>query len=143
MDSVHAKQAQSGQTILLPHRALTSLSWWENRETVCVEFPFILPPSTKRLITDAPLLEWGALLDEHIAQGTWTHQESQLHVNLLELHAVYKACKKFLPFIWTFHIQVMSENMTTVYYFNKQGGESSPPLCIEAVNLELSQEWTF
>lgn len=45
-------------------------------------------------------------LDEHVAQGSATKKESKLH----------KVCKRFLPYIHALYIQVMLDNMTTVFY---------------------------
>lgn len=77
---------------------------------------------------------FGSTPNEHIAQGTLTLQETCLHIRLLELHAVQEVCRWVLPFTQNLHVQVMSDNMTTVY-INKRGGTQCPPLCIEAVNL--------
>ena len=38
---------------------------------------------------------WGAHLDEHTARGTWSFPESKLHINHLELKAVFLALKEF------------------------------------------------
>ena len=38
---------------------------------------------------------WGAPLDEHFARATWSPPGSKLHINYLELKAVFLALKEF------------------------------------------------
>ena len=48
-----------------------------------------------QIFTDASKEGWGAHLDEHTARGTWSLPESKLHINHLELKAVFLALKEF------------------------------------------------
>ena len=48
-----------------------------------------------QIFTDTSKEGWGAHLDEHTARGTWSLPESKLHINLLELKAVFLALKEF------------------------------------------------
>ena len=48
-----------------------------------------------QMLTDASKEGWGAHLDEHTARGTWSLPESKLHINHLELKAVFLALKEF------------------------------------------------
>ena len=50
---------------------------------------------TTELRTDAPKKGWGAYLDGDTTQGLWSVSESQLHINELELKAVYFAVQAF------------------------------------------------
>nr|XP_014426613.1 uncharacterized protein LOC106731654 [Pelodiscus sinensis] len=61
--------------------------------------------------------------------------ESMMHINLLELRVVRNACRHFLPKIRTQTVRILSDNMTTVYYINRQGGARSRSLCAEAIAL--------
>ena len=47
-----------------------------------------------QIFTDASKEGWGALLNEHTARGTWFLPESKLHINYLELKAVFLAFKE-------------------------------------------------
>jgi ribonuclease HI len=53
------------------------------------------PVGNITLFTDASLLGWGAILytesDDLCVAGSWTPEESELHINLLEIRAVRKA----------------------------------------------------
>ena len=48
-----------------------------------------------QIITDASIEGWGARLDEHFARVTWSPPGSKLHINYLELKAVFLALKEF------------------------------------------------
>ena len=44
---------------------------------------------------DASIEGWGTRLDEHFARATWSPPGSKLHINYLELKAVFLALKAF------------------------------------------------
>ena len=48
-----------------------------------------------QIFTDASKEGWGAHLKEHTARRTWSIPESKLHINYLELKAVFLALKEF------------------------------------------------
>ena len=78
---------------------------------------------------------WGANIQNQIAQGFWSITEKQLHINCLELKAVYLAVQKFLPMLKNQKVLVRSDNTTVVQYINKQGGTHSPQLCYQTWDL--------
>ena len=47
-----------------------------------------------QMFTDTSKEGWGAHLNEHTARGTWSLPESKLHINYLELKAVFLALKE-------------------------------------------------
>ncbi|KAL0183523.1 hypothetical protein M9458_019219, partial [Cirrhinus mrigala] len=50
------------------------------------------------------------------------------HINCLEMLAVFRALKHFLPDLIGHHVLVRTDNTAVVYYFNHQGGLRSRPL---------------
>lgn len=52
-------------------------------------------------------------------------QLRKLHINMLELMAVFLALKHFLPFLEGFHVLVRTDNTTVVVYISRQGGTRS------------------
>ena len=48
-----------------------------------------------RLFTDASKEGCGARINDHAARRTWSLPESKLHINYLELKAVFLALKEF------------------------------------------------
>ena len=74
----------------------------------------------------------GAHLDEHTARGTWSLPESKLHINNLELKAVFLALREFQDLCSDKIVPVSTDNTTVVsykLYINKEGGMRSGPLC--------------
>ena len=74
---------------------------------------------TLQLFTDASREGWGTHLSDHTARGTWSLPESKLHINNLELKAVFMALKQF---------QDLCENTIVIAYINKEGGMKMGPL---------------
>ena len=98
--------------LLHPH-----LKWW-------------LEESNALQIFTDPLKEgWGAHLNERTARGTWSVPESKLHINHLELKAVFLALKKFQGLCSNNIVLVATDNTTVVAYINKEEGMKSGSLC--------------
>ena len=85
------------------------------------------------LFTDASHYGWGAHLEPMRLSfhGRWTEDQSQFHINILEMMAICFALKKAITFIHHSYIMISTNNTTVVSYINKQGGTHSPNLCIE------------
>ncbi|KAL0199690.1 hypothetical protein M9458_002877, partial [Cirrhinus mrigala] len=79
----------------------------------------------KVVTTDASLTGWGAVFQGRSINGRWTPQFRRLHINMLELMAVFLALKHFRPFLEGFHVLVRTDNTTVVAYINRQGGTRS------------------
>ena len=82
-----------------------------------------------QIFTDASKEGWAAHLNEHTARGSWSLPESKLHINYLELKAVFLALKEFQNLCLDKIVLVATENTTVVSYINKEGGMRSGPLC--------------
>ena len=76
-----------------------------------------------QIFTDASKEGWGAHLDEHTARGQWSLPESKLHINHLELKAVFLALKEFQTLVFNKTVLVATDNTTVVAYINKEGGD--------------------
>ena len=71
----------------------------------------------------------GRHLNECTARGIWSLPESELHINYLELKAVFLALKEFQDLCIHKIVLVATDNTTAVSYINKEGGMRSGPLC--------------
>ena len=71
-----------------------------------------------QILTDASKEGWGAHLNEHIARGIWSLLESKLHINYLELKAVFLDLKEFQD-LCSGKTALLSTNTTVVSYINK------------------------
>ena len=60
----------------------------------------------------------------------WSEDQSQLHINILEMMAIRLALKKAIKYIHHFCVMIATDNATVVDYINKQGGTHSPNLCV-------------
>ncbi|XP_041931407.1 LOW QUALITY PROTEIN: uncharacterized protein LOC121695003 [Alosa sapidissima] len=76
----------------------------------------------KVVTTDASLSGWGATHEGRSINGVWDSHMQTLHINRLELMAVWLALRHFLPILRGHHVLVRTNNTTVVAYVNKQGG---------------------
>ena len=106
------------------------LSWWMVRDHLLVGVRFGTPAPDLHLYSDASSSGWGAhLLDQNVS-GVWSAQEKLLHINLLEMKALFLALQAFQEDVAGHHVTAMCDNSTVVAYVNKQGGTVSRPLCL-------------
>ena len=116
--------------VALPEEARRDLSWWMVRDHLLVGFRFGTPAPDLHLYSDASSSGWGAhLLDQNVS-GVWSAQEKLLHINLLEMKALFLALQAFQEDVAGHHVTAMCDNSTVVAYVNKQGGTVSRPLCL-------------
>ncbi len=66
--------------------------------------------------------------DGHPARGLWSGRHLTWHINWLEMLAVFRALKHFLPDLRDRHVLVRTDNTAVVSYINHQGGQHSRPL---------------
>ena len=91
---------------------------------------FGAPAPDLHLYSDASSSGWGAhLLDQNVS-GVWSDQEKLLHINLLEMKALFLGLQAFQEDVAGHHVTVMCDNSTVVAYINKQGGTVSRSLCL-------------
>ncbi|XP_078520396.1 uncharacterized protein LOC144785295 [Lissotriton helveticus] len=74
-----------------------ALSWWKLRENLVQGLTFEPRCHRYGMTSDASLQGWGVHLQELEIQGHWSEQEACLHINMLELKAVFLGLKDFLP----------------------------------------------
>ena len=116
--------------VALPEEARRDLSWWMVRDHLLVGVRFGTPAPDLHLYSDASSSGWGAhLLDQNVS-GVWSAQEKLLHINLLEMKALFLALQAFQEDVAGHHVTAMCDKSTVVAYVNKQGGTVSRPLCL-------------
>ena len=97
----------------------------------CPYKPTITPNKhALQIFTDTSTEGWGAHLNERTARGTWSLPESKLHINYLELKAVFLAIKEFQDLCVHKMVLVATDNTTVVSYINKEGGMRSGPFFV-------------
>ena len=105
------------------------LDWWLEEKNVLRGQPLHPLRHALQVFTDASNEGWGAHLGDYIARGVWSEPESHLHINFLELKAVFLALKSFEHLCRGQIVLVAMDNTTVVSYINKEGGMRSGSLC--------------
>ena len=116
--------------VALPEESRRDLSWWMVRDHLLVGVRFGTPAPDLHLYSDASSSGWGAHLLDLNVSGVWSAQEKLLHINLLEMKALFLALQAFQEVVAGHHVTAMCDNSTVVAYVNKQGGTVSRPLCL-------------
>ena len=131
--------------IPVPVSLRSHLLWWTNQVNLSQGVPLEAPQFKYRVYTDASTVGWGAHLDDLTVQGKWSQEETQLHINILEMRAVRLALIKFdLPV--SSKVLVSTDNTTVVCYVNRQGGTRSVSLweeTIPLIQLAINRRWTL
>ena len=71
------------------------VSWWMVRDHLLTGVQFGTPALDLHLYSDVSSSGWGAhLLDQHVS-GVWSDQEKLLHINLLEMKALFLGLQAF------------------------------------------------
>ena len=115
--------------IPLPRALHPHLQWWLDEDNVLQGQPLHPVRHALQIFTDASKEGWGARVNEFTARGSWSVPESKLHINYLELKAVFLALKEFQNLCVDKIVLVATDNTTVVAYINKEGGMRSGPLC--------------
>lgn len=92
-----------------------------------------LPSLTSTIFTDTATINWEASKEKWKIQALWSKQEVSLHIGILELQVVDNACQAFQAQVKGTAVHILTNNITTVYYANKQGGAHSNQLYKEAI----------
>ena len=117
------------KVIPLPRSLHPHLQWWLEESNVLQGQPLHPIKHALQIFTDASKEGWGAHLNEFTARGSWSVPESKLHINYLELKAVFLVLKEFQSLCVDKIVLVATDNTTVVAYINKEGGMRSGPLC--------------
>ena len=106
----------AGRVGSLPEEARRDLSWWMVKDHLLTEVRFGTPVPDLHLYSDV--------------SGVWSDQEKLLHINLLEMKALFLGLQAFQEDVSGRHVTAMCDNSTVVAYVNKQGGTVSRALCL-------------
>jgi len=74
------------------------------------------------IFTDASLTGWGAHCGNNKTHGFWSLSESKLHINTLELLAIFYGLKCFARNVKNSQILLRVDNTSAISYINKMGG---------------------
>lgn len=108
----------------VPWKVKLSLVWWTKISNLTKGKVFWIP-NRVQVFTDASLQGWGATCEDLFFQGVWTEKESHMHINLLELRAIYLALTHLSHLLKGRHVLIRTDNISAKAYVNKQGGSKS------------------
>ena len=117
------------KTIPIPKSLHPHLGWWLEESNVITGQPLHPLKHALQIFTGASKEGWSAHLNKHMARGNWSLPESKLHINYLELKAVFLALKEFQALCTNSIVLIATDNTTVVAYINKEGGMKLGPLC--------------
>ncbi|CAL8096456.1 unnamed protein product [Orchesella dallaii] len=106
--------------VSLNDRARLDLQWWLK----AMEKPYQLIPNDSydiTLFSDASMSGWGATDTINSTKGSWSSYQQSLHINELELLAVYYGIQALVK-IQNISILLRVDNTTAVSYINRYGG---------------------
>ncbi len=121
-------RANPFRMIKVTRRCLRALDMWR-KPWFLSQGPVLGAPCRRiMLTTDASLTGWGAVMSGHPARGLWSGHHLTWHINCLEMLAVFRALKHFLPDLRNHNVLVRTDNTAVVSYINHQGDLRSCPL---------------
>ena len=88
---LHRSQSKEKSSKLVPIdlQSLLAILWWTNRENLSRGVPIWTMDVEYSLYSDSSTQGWGAHLQELIASGIWSQDQSQQHINALELQVIW------------------------------------------------------
>ena len=110
--------------VCLSEEAKDDLRWWKNNIDQIYNY-IIVPNSSVEIKTDASLNGWGAVMGSNSTGGLFSDEETQNHINVLELKAILFGLKCLACRIQLAHIKIICDNSTAVACINKFGTSHS------------------
>ena len=116
---------------------LQHLKWWLQEDRYRQGIPLRIDPPSHTIFTDASLSGWGAHVEPEglLFHGLWTEDQSRLHINVLEMKAIFLSLSQAVHKVKNSTVLVSTDNTTVVAYIRHQGGTRSPDLTEEVWNI--------
>ena len=122
-DALISSKGSFAATMIISSRGMLDISWWLANISNSGKHVYISEPDFD-LYADASELGWGAHANDTQTGGRWTLRESQDHINVLELRAIYFALKSFCIHD-NLHVKIFTDNTTALAYVKHMGGVRS------------------
>uniref|UniRef100_A0AC34FW88 Reverse transcriptase domain-containing protein n=1 Tax=Panagrolaimus sp. ES5 TaxID=591445 RepID=A0AC34FW88_9BILA len=123
------------QRLMLTEIEKTELEFWSTAEKEIFNRSIRPPRVTFCFQSDASLEGWGIASKDKRSGGRWNSEERKLHINVLELRAIYFGLKIFCHDMYNTGIRVESDNTTAIAFINRRGGTKSIKLLDQASEL--------
>ena len=128
--------------VALPEEASWDLSWWMVKDHLLTGVRFGAPAPDLHLYSDASSSGWGAhLLDQNVS-GVWSDQEKLLHINLLEMKALFLGLQAFQEDVAGHHVTAMCDNSHGCGVRQQTGGHGfQVPVFVDQPPSEMDGEF--
>jgi hypothetical protein len=73
------------------------------------------------LYTESSSMGWGAHLVQHTASSTWKGPDKNLHINVLELQAIWLGLQAFVDTLQGSSVAIMCDDVSAIAYIRNQG----------------------
>uniref|UniRef100_A0A914YL49 Reverse transcriptase domain-containing protein n=1 Tax=Panagrolaimus superbus TaxID=310955 RepID=A0A914YL49_9BILA len=128
LKSVDNSKDLENQKIALTAEAKEEAKFWASNNPIAFIKDLKPPPVSISIKTDASLEGWGFYCGDISSGGRWNKTEKKLHINALELKAVFLSLKTACKDCFNTSIRIESDNITTVAFINRRGGTRSRSL---------------
>ena len=127
------------QKVSLGQWFLDATLQWTNQEWLRSSVPIRPLNNIVYLHSDASTKGWGGHTEETTVSGLWNREESQSHINHLELESVFRCLQSLQEIFKDKHVIICGDNVTSLAYLRKQGGTVSRTLSLRAEEILI---WT-
>ncbi len=104
---------------------IEDLQWWVDHIDTAYK-PILYKNADVIMHSDASKAGWGAVINNTSTGGRWDKSETEQHINVLELRALFMGLQSFSDTVKNKHVQAYMDNSTAVAYINSMGGTRSP-----------------
>ena len=137
IEALKFKKGNFDKKMTISSSGKDDIYWWLNN--ISTAFNVIEMDNCEvTLKTDASKLGRGAVLGVSFTNGSFTLEETELHINVLELRAIYFGLQSLCSNIRNTHLKVLIDNTTAVHSVNYMGSCKSL-LC----DLEVRKIWEW
>ena len=118
------------QILGLDQKFVYHLKWWMNPNVYTKGVPLQEPKQDFQIFTDASHVGWGAHIEPLglLTQRLWSEEDKILHINNLEMKAVFLAIQHWSRQINGCCVMIVSDNTTVVLYLKRHGDPFSIPV---------------
>ena len=122
-DALVISKGNFNTRMFISDKGKLDILWWMDNIRNSAKTVYLSDPDFD-LYVDASEHGWGAHVGECETGGRWNNEESQSHINVLELRAIYFALKSFCR-QEDIHVKIFTDNTTALAYVKHMGGVRS------------------
>ena len=127
------------KAVVIPEYLKSKLQWFLSPGRLEEGRSLKQPSPDLTIFSDASKEGWGGTLDNLTTSGLWSTAETSLHINVLEIRAIFLCLRRWKDLVSNRCVAVCSDNTTALAYLQKKGGTHSKTLFLEAHRLLM---WT-